>query len=243
MDKSPSQSFKTAAVSTAGAYALVLIFLTGQAPVQARQTAPEAALEWEAESSRPAGYGGRALASPGARVTAAFLPGNVSADALKLEWFLDGAPVSTPDPSAIRFIVTRDPGVGHTVLARARNIKTQATEELTLVIPVVRPQVLIYGLGRSEWPGPRPIENMLSFPKGSSLTLLARSYFLPGAKPVFRWLKNGQPIIGAAKHPDLLLVNAPANAIEGSREYIQAMAQHPQFPGLTAAKEITVEIK
>lgn len=223
---------------------LALLFFGAATPESAAQTTAVATLEWEAESSRPAGYNGKALASPGTWVTVTLLPlFDTPTESLRPEWFLDGTPVSTSDPLKIRFIATRDPGGNHTVLARLRNVKTQATEELTLPIPVVQPQVLIYGLGKNGWPQPQTIDAAFSFPKGSSFTLLARSYFLPGSKAVFRWLKNGQEIKGAPKNPDMLLVSAPSNAVGGSRESIQAVAQHPQFPGLTAIKEVVVEIK
>lgn len=234
---------RSACLATTGSF-LILLSLGIMASESAAQTAPMAALEWEAESSRPAGYTGRALASPGARVTVTLLPVSaVSMGALQPEWFLDGAAVSAPDPLTIRFVVTRDPGVGHTVLARVRNVKTRAVEELTLLVPVVRPEVLLYDLDTNERPRPHAVEDIFSFPKGIARTLLARSYFLPGTAPAFRWLKNGQAITGAPKNPDMLLISAAADAAPGSREYIQAIARHPRFPGLTAMKEITIEIR
>lgn len=223
---------------------IALLFLGAAVSESIAQTAPLAALEWEAESSRPAGYTGRALASPGVRVAVTLLPvSTVLVGALQPEWFLDGVAVSAPDPMIIRFVVTRDPGVGHTVLARVRNVKTQAVEELTLLVPVVRPEVLLYNLDTNQWPQPRAVEDIFFFPKGAARTLLARSYFLPGTAPAFRWLKNGQAITGAPKNQDMLLINAPADAVRGGREYIQAVAQHRQFPELKATKEVIVEIQ
>lgn len=230
-------------LATTGSF-FILLSLGTMASESAAQTTPLATLEWEAESSRPAGYTGRALASPGTRVAVTLLPVSAAPlGTLQPEWLLDGAAVSAPDPLTIRFVVTRDPGVGHTVLARVRNVKTQAVEELTLLVPVVRPEVLLYDLDTNEWPRPHAVEDTFSFPKGTARTLLARSYFLPGTAPAFRWLKNGQAIVGAPKNPDMLLISAAATAAPGSREYIQAIAQHPQFPGLAAMKEIIVEIR
>lgn len=235
------KSSKIMPLSAAIALVFILLLSPRQAPAQ--QTLITA-LEWEADSSRPIDYPGRALASPGAwvNVTLFAAPG-VEEDPLKTEWFLDEAPVSTPDPFTIRFIATRGPGAEHKVLVRVRDAKTQSTEEAMLFIPVAQPEVLVYGLRKDGQPQPHALNSRIAVKPGESFDVLAKSYFLPGKTALFRWLRNDQAIIGAPKNPDTLSITATLNAIKANQDRITAIAQHPEFPGLTATKEIVVEIR
>lgn len=217
------------------------------APTTLAQTTNTIDLLWEADTSTPVWYEGKALASPDSSVRVVALPffqakngTRLASEQLTFDWRKDGRPLPSVSGVGRSSLTYTAGGVG-----TAANIEVTITypaESLALrqsvLIPVVAPEVRLYE-AEPLW---GPLTNLvlptnLQVAKPEIAVTATPFFFSNDAvrqnNLTYRWRLNGQPIVTDSQNPDTLNFLAPTDN-PGFENIIDLSVAHPRLGSQTA---------
>jgi hypothetical protein len=206
------------------------------------QTTNTIDLLWEADTSTPVWYEGKALASPDSSVRVVALPffqakngTRLASEQLTFDWRKDGRPLPSVSGVGRSSLTYTAGGVG-----TAANIEVTITypaESLALrqsvLIPVVAPEVRLYE-AEPLW---GPLTNLvlptnLRVAKPEIAVTAAPFFFSNDAvrqnNLTYRWRLNGQPIVTDSQNPATLNFLAPTDN-PGFENIIDLSVAHPRL--------------
>lgn len=166
---------------------------------------PKLLLLWTAQDVMlPAGYGGRAIPTPGStlRISALILPLSLQTPNLEYRWFIDYRLLRRgANLNSISFIPSQTGERTVTLEVRKEN---EIVAEKSITVPVINPGVAIIleGAGR--------IASGMEIPWSEKLVFHARPLFFPqrrGETIFLQWLVDGVPVAGEEGNKETLNLN------------------------------------
>ena len=180
------------------------------------ETAPDITITnleliWSSDTYVPYEYTGRALPSPGSKITVEAIVNAIgNTFNLKYSWFLEDIFQRTKSgygKDSFSFYVNQRGGGYHTIKAQIFNEDRSIFDERTIKIPIVEPEVAIYSSNGSSYFSDQAIKvsTILSDKKFSFIT---KPYFFSIKKLTdlsFEWrFANQEPIISSAYNANIL---------------------------------------
>ena len=202
-------------------------------------------MTWSTDTYTPPGYEGKALPSRKSRVTVTAIPeiAGYDSDELLYTWYLDGS-------SRVRGVVGRDdfsfPITGSideiSVFVEVSNPARSITVTQAVIIPVVRPSVLIYSK-KSERQAETAISR-ISVSPGDLKNLIAKPFNFRARNMIdfdYIWEFMGVRKMGERGYPNLLTLSIPENSGYGKR-YLKLETANRNIASERATIELTIEI-
>jgi len=169
-------------------------------------------LIWSTDTYTPCEYQGRALPSPGSKVTveAVVSVSGGNADSLKYSWFLEDIfqrSKSGYGKDSFYFYVNQRPGAYHTIRLQIFNESRSVFEEKSIKIPIVESELIVYSSNKNSYFSNRA-SKMSTILTGKEFSFIAKPYFFSIKKLTdleFEWHFPGQePIISSAYDASIL---------------------------------------
>ena len=174
------------------------------------------ALVWHADTSVPAWFRGKALASPKSKVTITALPeiivGGKLANPKNLvyQWSLGDNKkyASGVGKQSIDITTSAIPNGSHWIRVSVEDIGKTIKKEGSLFVLNKNPVVSIYRYSPVGGPEFRSAQAIVNAGKGEVLNFIAEPFFFPGTKKdvSFRWNVGGAPLETTVTEPSLLTI-------------------------------------
>lgn len=198
------------------------------------------ALVWSADTSIPPWYTGKALASPGSRVTIVAIPEIVIAGRivdpknLVYQWGLGDEKqyASGVGKQSIQIRTSQTPQASHWVRVTVEDIGRTVKKEGAIFITNRDPSLSIYRFSSAGGTEYRSAQTVTQIAKGEALTLIAEPYFFPDRKTdiLYLWDIGGLKIEGAPENPHILTIQT--EALPAARTLVSLLVSSVKNAGL-----------
>ncbi len=203
------------------------------------------AMTWYADTYTPPEYFGKAMPSRESKVTVTAIPDIKGYDAedLLYTWYIDGESRvrSVLGEQEFSFIVSKNAN-SLSILVEVSNLSGSVVVGKAILIPIVRPSVLIYHKN-SEKEAKTAVNNLSILP-GNSVSLEALPFNFQANKiSDFSYIWNfiGKEVSGEKTKPNLLTLSIPKNSLFGNRDLRIKVTNRNLFKEL-AVSTLTIKI-
>jgi len=203
------------------------------------------AMTWYADTYVPPEYPGKAMPSRESRVTVTAIPNikGYEAKDLLYTWYLDAESRvrSVLGEQEFSFIVTKNTD-SLSVLVEVSNLSGSVLVEKAILIPIVRPSVVIYHKN-SEKETETALSEISILP-GGSVNLTAKPFNFQAKRIAdfdYLWKFIGKEVRSKKTKPNILTLAIPKNSFFGNRELTVNVSNRKIFKEI-AASVLTVKI-
>ncbi len=203
------------------------------------------AMTWYADTYTPPDYPGKAMPSRESKVVVTAIPDikGYNSDELLYTWYIDAESRlrSVLGEQEFEFIVTKNLD-SISVLVEVSNLSGSIVVSKAILIPIVRPSVIIYHKNSE-----REIEtaiNKIFISPGNSIKLIAKAFNFQANKISdfnYLWSFIGKKISGLKTNPNILTLTIPENSLFGESD-LKIKVTNRKFFKEIAASTVNINV-